>query len=174
MSLAVRKAEPGDAGAIAAIHNEGVAERVATFRTEPRSAEDVREAIAGGRPLIVGERDGRVVGWAGLGPYDDRNPWYSGVGEATVYVARDARSSGVGRGLLAVLEREAEDFGAFKLIAKVFASNERSLRLFERSGYRRVGVHRRHGRLDGDWKDVVVFEKSIADQRPRSRRKSGL
>ncbi len=49
----------------------------------------------------------------------------------------------------------------FKLVAKVFTTNEASLRLFERMGYQRVGTHFRHGRLRGEWKDVVVLEKLL-------------
>jgi phosphinothricin acetyltransferase len=36
--LTTRTATPADAAAIAAIYNEGLADRVATFETEPRSA----------------------------------------------------------------------------------------------------------------------------------------
>ena len=112
-------------------------------------------------PMLVAERDGEVVAWAGIGPYDDASDWYSGIGEAAVYVARDARRGGAGRALLEALEQAAEDDGLYKLIAKIFDTNEPSLRLFERAGYRTVGIHRRHGRLDGEWKDVVVLEKLI-------------
>ncbi len=161
MSLAIRPAAATDAVAITEIHNQGVAERIATFRAEPRTPDDVAVALASGRPTLVAERDGRVVAWAGIGPYDDANDWYAGIGEATVYVASDARRSGAGLALLEALERAAEDDGHYKLIAKIFDTNEPSLRLFERAGYRTVGVHRRHGRLDGDWKDVVVLEKLI-------------
>ena len=163
MSLRIRPAASGDAEAIAEIHNQGVAERVATFRPEPRAVEDVRAQMASGRPLLVAEHEGRVVGWAGVGPYDDAAPWYAGVGEATVYVAAAARASGAGRGLLEALERAAESEGRYKLIAKVFDTNEPSLRLFASLGYGRVGVHRRHGRLDGEWKDVVLLEKLLGD-----------
>ena len=109
----------------------------------------MRAQTASGRPLLVAEHEGRVVGWAGVGPYDDAAPWYAGVGEATVYVAAAARGSGAGRGLLEALERAAESEGRYKLIAKVFDTNELSLRLFASLGYGRVGVHRRHGRADG-------------------------
>lgn len=160
---AVRAAQPGDADAIAAIHNEGVEDRIATFRAEPRQASDVVHALETGRPLLVAEHAGVIAGWAGVGPYDDRNAWYAGVGEATVYVGRGARGHGIGGELLEALEREAESAGTFKLIAKIFDTNEASLRLFERARYRRVGVHRRHGRLDGNWKDVVVLEKLLGD-----------
>ncbi|MDQ3571597.1 MAG: N-acetyltransferase family protein [Actinomycetota bacterium] len=162
MSVRVRAAAPGDAEAIAAIHNQGVADRVATLRTEPREADDVLAAIAAARPLLVAEfADGKVKGWASVGPYDDRSQWYSGVGEATVYIAREARGSGIGRLLLAALEASAYQTGYFKLIAKVFDTNAASLRLFGGAEWDEVGTHRRHGLLDGEWKDVVVFEKFL-------------
>ena len=39
--LVVRLATAVDAAAIARIHNEGIADRVATFETEPRTPEQV-------------------------------------------------------------------------------------------------------------------------------------
>jgi L-amino acid N-acyltransferase YncA len=36
--LRTRAATPADASAIAAIYNEGIADRIATFETDPRSA----------------------------------------------------------------------------------------------------------------------------------------
>ena len=161
MSLRIREAEAGDAPAITEIHNQGVADRIATFRSEPRAVADVEAAIASGRALLVAARDAVVVGWAGIGPYDDANDWYAGIGEAAVYVAREARGAGVGRELLAALEEAAEADGRYKLIAKIFDTNHPSLRLFERAGYTVVGVHIRHGRLDDEWKDVIVLEKLI-------------
>ena len=161
MSLSIRVAEAGDAAAIAAIHNQGVEDRIATFRADPRPPADVQATIESGRPLIVAEREGRVVGWAGVSPYDDGSDWYAGIGEAGVYVEREARGTGAGRALLQALEEAAEARGHYKLIARIFTTNGPSLRLFETSGYARVGTHRRHGRLDGEWKDVVVLEKLL-------------
>jgi phosphinothricin acetyltransferase len=161
VSVRIRSAQTGDASAIADIHNQGVADRIATFRTEPRPVAEVEQIVAGEALLLVAERDGAIVGWAGLGPYDDPNPWYAGVAEATVYVDRGTRGAGIGRELLAALEHGAEAQGRYKLIAKIFDTNEASLRLFARAGYATVGTHRRHGLLDGEWKDVVVLEKLI-------------
>jgi L-amino acid N-acyltransferase YncA len=159
--ISVRPAVPADAERIAEIHNEGVEERIATFRAEPRDPADVRAALAADRPFLVAELGGAVVGWAGIGPYEDPNEWYAGIGEAAVYVAREARGAGVGRTLLGVLDEVAEAEGRYKLIAKIFDANLPSIGLFERAGYARVGTHRRHGQLDGEWKDVVVLEKLI-------------
>ena len=123
----------------------------------------MRALIESGRPVLVAERAGAVIGWASIGTYDDSSEWYAGVGEATLYVERSARRGGVGRALLEALDDGAIEAGHYKLIAKIFDTNEPSLRLFEACGYGRVGVHRRHGRLDGEWKDVVVLEKLLGE-----------
>ena len=51
--------------------------------------------------------------------------------------------------------------GYWKLIAKVFPFNETSIGLLRRCGFRDVGLHHRHGRLDGKWLDVLVLERSL-------------
>ena len=161
MSLEIRAAEPGDARAVAAIHDEAVLAGTATFRTEPRPLADVEALIGDVRPFLVAERANEVVGWAGAAAYEDSNPYYAGVGEVAVYVGSSARGQGAGGALLEGLAHAAVDAGMFKLVAKVFTTNEQSLRLFERCGYTQVGTHVRHGRVRGDWKDVVVLEKHL-------------
>jgi L-amino acid N-acyltransferase YncA len=164
-SVVVRAARPDDAEAIAQIHNEGIAERVATFQTATQHGPAIAEAIAAGRLILVAVRDGEVVGWASVGPYDDAHEYYSGVGEATLYVRRDARRGGTGSGLLAALAEEAERRGYYKLIGKIFTTNEPSIALVRANGWREVGLHERHGRLDGEWKDVLVVELLLGEAR---------
>jgi phosphinothricin acetyltransferase len=154
----VRSAELGDAAAIAAIYNQGIEERQATFQTRAHAAEDFLERIASERPFLVAESGGAVVAWAAVLPYSDPAPYYKGVGEATMYVAREARRRGLGRRLLEELATTAERAGFHKLTGKIFSTNQPSIELMKSCGYREVGIHRRHGTLDGEWKDVVVVE----------------
>lgn len=162
-SLTVRLAEPRDAEAIAAIYNEGIEDRVATFQTQPREPEDFASRIADERyPLLVGESGGVVVAWAGVVPYTDSAEYYSRVGEAMLYVARDARRSGVGIRLLDELAVVADRKGFYKLVGKIFTTNEPSIGLVHKCGWTDVGVHRRHGRLDGEWRDVLVVERLLS------------
>jgi L-amino acid N-acyltransferase YncA len=160
----VRVARPADAEAMARIYNEGVAERQATFETRPRSPADFVEWIGGaGRcPPIVAEHDGRVVGWAGVGQYNPRE-CYRGVGEAALYVERAARRGGIGRRLLEELAAGAERAGYWKLIGRLFPENDPSRALVRGCGFGEVGVHRRHGRLDGEWRDVLVVERLLGE-----------
>jgi L-amino acid N-acyltransferase YncA len=158
----IRLSHPDDAEEIAAIYNQGIEERQATFQTrlhDPGELELKTEQRGG--HLIVAESDGRVVGWAGWSGYDDPADYYAGIAECAVYVGRDARHKGVGAELLEGLAAEAAKVGIHKLVAKVFTSNRASIELFRRCGFREVGTHLRHGQLDGEWKDVLVMERTL-------------
>lgn len=156
----VRPAEAGDAARLAEIFNQGVEDRVATFETNPATAEDAARWIAED-VVIVAVRGDEIVAWAKASPYTDRHAYYDGVREATLYVVREARRSGLGRLLLDALAGAAAEDGAHKLVGKIFTSNAPSIALVEGLGWRQVGIHHRHGTLDGEWKDVLVVEKLL-------------
>jgi L-amino acid N-acyltransferase YncA len=159
----IRAATLDDAAAIAEIYNQGIEDRIATFETEPRSTRDQRAwlgAIAGRYPAVVAQID-EIIGWAGAGPYRDRE-CYGGIGEFSMYVRRDWRSRGVGDLLLAGLISEAERLGLWKLLSRIFLFNESSRALCRKHGFREVGVYKKHARLDGRWLDVVIVERLIS------------
>jgi phosphinothricin acetyltransferase len=165
MEIVTRLATLADAAAIARIYNQGIEERIATFETAFRSPAQIEAQLAerGDRyPTIVAERAGEVLAWAGAGPYRSR-PAYAGVAEHSVYTAREARGTGAGRAALEALSREYEARGFWKLVSRIFPDNQASLVLHERAGFRVVGVYRRHGRLDGQWRDCVIVEKLLGE-----------
>jgi L-amino acid N-acyltransferase YncA len=161
--LSIRAADAGDAAAMAAIFREGVEDRTATFETAPASEAEMAALAEADAPVLVAERAGEVVGWVKVGPYTDAHDYYASVGEATLYVARGARRHGIGRALLTAIAGTAEGAGYHKLVGKVFTANRASIELLRRCGWREVGVHRRHGRLDGEWRDVFVVERLLGD-----------
>jgi len=161
-ALLVRPAAAADAPEVAAIYNEGIADRVATFETRERTAEEARAWLDGGLPFIVATVNATVVGWARVAPYSDRCV-YAGVGEHGVYVARAARGHGVGRRLLDEICLAAEAAGLYKLTSRIFADNASSIAAHRAAGFDVVGVQRRHGRLDGRWKDCVLVERLLGD-----------
>ena len=109
----------GDLPAVVAIYNAGIAERVATFETSPRTEADLVGWPSDGQPFIVAEHAGRVVGFARAGSYSDRCV-YQGVDEHAVYVHPAARGNGLGRRLLQTLCVECERAGLYKLTSRVF------------------------------------------------------
>ena len=158
--MRARIARRGDAEAIAAIYNQGIEDRVATFETRPRSAEDVRAWFDGIHPLVVVEDGGTVVAFASTSTYRPR-ACYDGIAEFSVYVAREARGRGAGRVAMDALIAEAERAGFWKLVSRVFTENVASLRLLRSVGFREVGTYEKHARLDGRWRDVVIVERVI-------------
>jgi phosphinothricin acetyltransferase len=162
--LTIRGAALSDAAAIAEIYNQGIADRTATFETEPRSADDIEPRLRDVQrfPMVVAEKDGRIVGWAGAGSYRPRT-CYAGVAEVSVYLDREARGRGIGRQLLDELIAAARQRGYWKLVSRVFPFNTASRALCRSSGFREVGTYEKHGRLDGRWLDVIIVERLIPE-----------
>jgi phosphinothricin acetyltransferase len=161
-TVTIRRANPGDAERVAAIYNEGIAERDATFETRPRSKAEVAGWMVGQMPVLVAEVDGRVVGFAKIRSYSERAV-YAGIGEHGVYVAAEARRHGVGRALLGALAEAGGDAGLYKLTSRIFATNTASIALHESAGFTIVGVQRRHGQLEGVWRDCVLVERLLGE-----------
>lgn len=164
-ATASRAAQLSDAGAIARIYSEGIADRIATFETEPRSAPEVEAVLRGldGRhPAVVAERDGQVVGFAWTSAYRPR-ACYDRVAEFSVYVGREARGTGCGRELLLALIDAAAAAGLHKLVSRVFPENTASRALCRSVGFREVGTYARHGQLDGRWRDCVIVERLLGE-----------
>ena len=158
--LHTRSATPDDAAAIAAIYNQGIEDRVATFETRLRTEDDIRAWFDGIHPIVVVEDGDRVVAWASTSTYRPRE-CYAGIAEFSVYVARPARGQGAGRVAMLALLQAAERAGFWKLVSRVFPENGASLGLLRSLGFRQVGVYEKHAQLDGVWKDVVIVERLI-------------
>jgi L-amino acid N-acyltransferase YncA len=163
--IEIIRAHAGHACAIAAIYDEGIATGAATFATGPHTA-DERAAWLAARPerapVFVAVRAGEVLGWSALAPFSHRS-WYAGVAEYTVFIASAGRRSGLGRLMLDDLVAVAPGFGYWKLVGMIFADNPAGLALARSAGFREVGTHRAHARLDGRWRDVTVLERQLQD-----------
>src|SRR5262249_54133125 len=90
-------------------------------------------------------------------------PCYDPIAEHSVYVGREHRGTGAGRMALQALFDEAERLGFLKLVSRIFPENVASLALHRKVGFREVGIYRRHGKLDGEWRDCVIVEKLLGE-----------
>jgi phosphinothricin acetyltransferase len=153
----IRALQREDWAAVAAVYEEGLATRIATFETAAPAWADWDASHLEGHRLVADE-DGAVVGFAALAPVSSRCV-YEGVAEESVYVAERARGRGLGRALLEALVAGSERGGIWTLQAGVFPENRASLALHHACGFRTVGLRERIGRLDGAWRDVVLLER---------------
>lgn len=102
------------------------------------------------RHYVVAERDGVLLGYAGLAV---------AVGEADVLtVAVDAAEQGHGHGgrLLRELLAEADRRGCGDVLLEVRGANEAALALYRRHGFEQVGVRRRYY---ANGEDAIVMRR---------------
>ncbi len=158
--MKVRSATREDAAAIALIYNQGIEDRTATFETDARSEEDVQSWFDAPHPIVVVEDNDEIIAFGSTYAYSSR-PCYAGIAECSIYVRRDRRGRGAGRLAMEALLRVAETAGFWKLTSRVFVENEPSRKLIRSLGFREVGVHEKHAKLDGMWRDVIIVERLI-------------
>jgi phosphinothricin acetyltransferase len=161
--LTVRDARPEDAAPIATIYNQGIIDRIATLETEERTPEErvawlaAREAR---HPVLVAESDGTVVGWGSLNQFNPRKT-YEYVADFSVYVERAWRGKGVGSALLRALIARAQQLGYHKMVLSAFPWNALGMALYQKHGFRTVGIYKEQGLLDGEWVDTIIMEKIL-------------
>jgi phosphinothricin acetyltransferase len=162
-SLIARPARREDAPAVTRIYNQGIEDRIATFETTPREVADVLPWFDDAHAFVAVEDEaGEVVGYAVAHPYSDRC-CYAGIGEFSAYIRRGERGRGVGRVAMTALIAAAREAGLWKLMSRVFPENRASLGLMARMGFSEIGLHQKHGKLDGVWKDCVIVERLIPE-----------
>ena len=146
-----------DWDAVRAIYAEGIATGNASIETEP-PAWEIWNARHWKRCRLVARSGGAVVGWVALGPYSMRVA-YHGVAEISIYVAARERGKGIGRMLLQAVIAESERQGIWTLQAGIFPENDISIALHTKFGFRVVGTRERLGKLNGEWRNVVLLER---------------
>lgn len=146
--MLIRPATPADLPAITEIYNDAVLTTTATFDIEPRTEAEQRRWFAEhgpDYPLLVAEREGRVVGWASISRFAER-PAYSITAETSVYIDAAHRGQGIGKELLGALIEAARRLGFHSLVARIAEGSEASIRLHERYGFETVGRLKEVGR----------------------------
>jgi phosphinothricin acetyltransferase len=111
-------------------------------------------------PVVVAQHGGDVVGWGSLNQYNPRD-CYRHVADFSIYVERAYRGKGVGKALLTRLVELARELGFHKMVLSAFPTNTAGMALYEKMGFRTVGIYKEQGMLDGRWVDTIVMEKIL-------------
>ena len=158
----IRRARPGDAGALVALAEAVAAEPEGWLVTDGawRSAGEERRylrAIARHphAAVYVAEADGVVVGRLSLAR--DPHPASAHVADLGLMVAAAHRRRGIGRALLEAAVAWARRAGVRKLELHVFPHNEAALTLYEGFGFEREGVRKGHYERGGTDLDAVLM-----------------
>jgi L-amino acid N-acyltransferase YncA len=148
LEVRVRRAVPADAEAIGRVHidawrwaYDGLFDPSLLAR---RTAEDTtamwqRVIAKGVSVVLVAERDGAVVGFAGCGASRDDDA--AGAGELyVIYIDPAAYRSGVGSALMSRVLEELVGAGYREAVVWVLESNRRGRSFYERWGWRPDGA----------------------------------
>ncbi len=111
---------------------------------------------------LVGEIDGRIVASATLQrPYYG---WMRHVGEIRVVIARPLQRNGLGLLAVRLLVKAAINAGVEKLVAEVASNRTGARKGFERLGFRREALLKRHIKdLSGRKRDLVIYANDVSD-----------
>lgn len=161
----IRPSQDADLPAITAIYAHHVLHGTGTFETEPPSLEDMRarraDVLAKNLPYLVVKKNHEVLGFAYCNWFKPR-PAYRYSAEDSIYLSEAARGQGLGAQLLAALAEAAEAAGVRKLIAVIGDSaNLGSIGVHRAQGFAHVGVLKDCGWKFGQWRDVVLMDKTL-------------
>jgi L-amino acid N-acyltransferase YncA len=157
LDFVIDEMTPGDWEQVRAIYLEGIATGHTTFETGAPSWEKWDAGHLQFARLVARKGDS-VLGWAALSAVSARYA-YRGIAELSVSVAEGSRGRGIGRALLEALIQESERNGIWTLQAAIFPENTASVKLHLRCGFREVGRRERIGKLNGVWRDTLLFER---------------
>lgn len=170
--ITIRIAKPEDAEELLKIYAPYVKHTAITFEYEVPSVEAFRsriERILKKYPYLVAERNGRLMGYAYAGTFNERAASDRSV-ETAIYIREDATKDGVGRMLYEALEKilcKQHILNLNACIAYVETEDpyltKNSVQFHEHMGYHFVGRFHKCGYKFGRWYDLVWMEKHIGE-----------
>jgi L-amino acid N-acyltransferase len=167
MSFSIRTYRESDAPAILDIINDSILNTAHNYDYEPKSLGEITSLfgvkIQEGFPILVGEVNGDVVGYATFGKFRAK-PGYNKTVEHSIYLNKKAQGKGLGSELMRQLIQIATDKGFHVLIAGMDSENSGSYRFHERFGFKEVARMPEVGFKFGKWQ-TLVFMQLILEQK---------
>ena len=163
MGFSLRPALSGDAAALAALWNPWITNTIATFNAQEKTGDDMAAMISE-RQLNYGfwvaEIGGAVAGFATYAQFR------AGVGygksmEHTIVLDPTAHGRGIGRALMACVERDAAAKGAHVMIAAVAGENHAGRDFHAKLGYQIVAIIPKVGYKFDRFHDLTVMQKIL-------------
>jgi L-amino acid N-acyltransferase YncA len=137
-----------------AIENRGLAMPASTSNRPPTPLPDHAA------PATTIPTSARLIAWGSLNVFNARDA-YRFVADISVYVERQWRGKGAGRVILERLIELGREHGFHKLVLSAFPFNPGGMALYEKTGFRTVGIYKEQGQLDGRWVDTIVMERLL-------------
>ena len=163
--VVVRPARRGDLARITEIYNHYVVNTPITFDIEPFTVEQrvswfEEHAESGRYRLLVAERSGMLLGYAGTGQFRDKAAYDPSV-EMTIYCGPEAVGRAIGTRLYAALFDQLKGEDIHRALAAITLPNDASIALHRKFGFKEVAHFTENGRKLGRYWDVLWMEKAM-------------
>lgn len=161
----IRKAKYSDLPELTRIYNYEVKNGVSTLDLKPKTLKE-REVWfyshnIKNHPLIVLEDEGKIMGYASLSPYREKEA-YKGTVEISVYVSEKHRNKGVATALMnKILVMARRDKSIHTIVSVITSGNYASRRLHEKFGFEYCGTIKKVGIKFGEYRDIDNFSLRV-------------
>ncbi len=162
--FSLRPFQWSDIPAITKIYRHYVENTAITFDTEAPDETAIAEKYAGlqrlGHPVIIAEREGKVLGYAYASFYRPRAA-YRFTCEDSIYLDPAETGKGLGKALLTELLLQSRAFGFKQMLAVITADTANSIAIHEKFGFTHVGRYEAVGYKFDRWHDIVHLQLSL-------------
>jgi RimJ/RimL family protein N-acetyltransferase len=104
--------------------------------------------------------EGKITGSLMLRPEGKRHK-SAHVLDFGISISREYWGRGLGNGSMKFMLRKARELGYKKVVLGVVAENIRARRLYERHGFKREGIQRRHVKIGGVYHDNILMARFL-------------
>ncbi len=157
----IRNVNLSDSEALIHIYNYYILNSTFTFEEAPVSKEEMKARIAKvqdlGLPWFVYEEDGQVIGYAYATKWKERTAYRFTV-ETSIYLSNSYAGKGVGSKLYQHLIDHLRTKGFHSIITGISIPNEKSQRLHEKLGFKKIAVYKEAGFKFNRWIDVTNWQ----------------
>ncbi|MDO8966110.1 MAG: N-acetyltransferase family protein [Algoriphagus sp.] len=164
MSFLIRNYQESDAPAILEIINDSILNTAHNYDYEPKSLGEITSQfgvkIQEGFPILVGEVNGEVLGYATFGKFRAK-PGYNKTIEHSIYLNKKAQGKGLGSEMMRQLIQIASDKGYHVMIAGMDSENSGSYRFHARFGFKEVARMPEVGFKFGKWQTLVFMQLTL-------------
>ena len=168
----IRVARESDAAALRDIYAPYVERTAVSFEYEAPDVATFLERIRHVQeryPYLVAEIDGRIVGYAYVSPFKEREA-YAWAVETTIYIREGWKGKGCGKQLYLALEKILKKQNIQNLNACIAYTEQEdehltnaSMEFHSHMGYQLVGTFHKCGYKFGKWYDMIWMEKMIGE-----------
>lgn len=159
----IRNAEAKDATQIANIYNYYIENTTVSFEEKSVTREEMETRIndyTKAYPWLVYEENGKIQGYCYATKWRVRSA-YRHSAETSVYVDKDCHGKGVGTRLYTELVSRCKDQGIHVLVAGIALPNEKSQKIHEKIGFKKIAHFEEIGRKCDRWIDVGYWEYKL-------------